>query len=238
MDWFKHDSTASNDAKIKKLVIKYGTIGYAIYFHCLELICGDVNKNNLTFELEHDSEIIADNLKIVGTSEQSGREVVEEIMRYIISLDLFQSDGSRIFCLKLLHRIDTSMTSNHNFREMIIKAKEGHDTVMTPSCKNRIEENRTDKKRIDNDFDRFWSAYPKKIAKKNCETKYNSLKKKNVLPEIENHVKIIESWQRSKKWKDGYIPNPLTWLNGERWNDELEVKPDKPVKKNYAEGWE
>ena len=142
MEWFKHDTSALNDAKIKKLIIRYGVTGYAIYFHCIELIAGDVNKNNLTFELEHDSEIIADNLKIKGNANKSGIEIVEEIMRYIIELNLFQENENRIFCLKLLKRIDSSMTSNTQFRKMINDAKEHHDWVMTGSCKKRIEKNR------------------------------------------------------------------------------------------------
>ena len=237
MEWFKHDSNASNDAKLKKLIIRYGVTGYAIYFHCLELICGDVNKNNLTFQLEHDSEIIADNLKINGTSEQSGREVVEEIMRYIVSLGLFQSDGSRIFCTKLLHRIDTSMTSNTKFREMITEAK-NHDTVMIPSCKK--EENRSDQKEknkidetIEAEFDAFWKAYNKSAAKKPCHTKYKTLYKNKSLPNIQEHVNIINKWKATDKWKDGYQPNPLTWLNQERWNDELPVST-QPATADYV----
>ena len=64
MKWFKHDANASTDAKIKKLIIRHGAEGYAVYFHCLELIVSDLEDTNVTFELEHDSEIIADNLKI------------------------------------------------------------------------------------------------------------------------------------------------------------------------------
>jgi len=56
MRWFKHDTDASSDAKIKKLLIRHGAVGYAIYFHCLELIASDICETNITFELEHDSE--------------------------------------------------------------------------------------------------------------------------------------------------------------------------------------
>ena len=82
MVWFKHDSNAATDAKIKKLLIKYGAEGYAIYWHCVELIVSDISETNITFELEHDCEIIADDLKIKGTSDQSGQDRVNEIMRY------------------------------------------------------------------------------------------------------------------------------------------------------------
>ena len=136
MNWYKHDTGATQDAKIRKLIIKYGPIGYAIYFHCLELIAAEISESNLTFELEHDSEIIADNLHVKGTADQSGVQIVEEIMRYIIELNLFQENNGRVFCFKLLKRLDLSMTSNAKFREMITQAKENHDAVMMPSCKN------------------------------------------------------------------------------------------------------
>ena len=37
----------------------------------------------------------------------------------------------------------------------------------------------------------------------------------------------ITTWKRSEQWtKDGgqFIPNPTTWLNGRRWEDELPTK--------------
>lgn len=131
MQWFKHDSDASNDAKIKKLIIKHGAVGYAVYFHCLELIVSNISDTNVTFELEHDSEIIADDLKIQGNGTQSGSQIVEEIMRTIIDLHLFDESNGHIFCFKLLKRLDTSMTSNSKFRKLIQEAKDkNHDTVM------------------------------------------------------------------------------------------------------------
>ena len=167
MDWYKHDTDATQDAKIRKLLMHSektagsGAIGYAVYFHCLELIAGNVSASNVTFELEHDSEIIADTLRIRGNSEKSGREIVESIMRYIVDLGLFDCSGDRIYCTKLLKRLDTSMTSNKAMRKMISQAKEyhdgsdkhRHDAVMIPSGwgherieENRIEENRTEKR--------------------------------------------------------------------------------------------
>ena len=42
MKWFKHDSDANQDAKLKKLRLKYGAQGYGIYWYCLELIARNV----------------------------------------------------------------------------------------------------------------------------------------------------------------------------------------------------
>lgn len=151
MNWFKHDSDATSDAKIKKLIMKYGAEGYAIYFHCVELIVSDLNENNITFELEHDAEIIADNLKIKGTQEQAGVDRVGEIMRFIVSLGLFEGNNGAITCYKILKRLDASMTSSSKMRSLLSSAKENHDKVMTQhdkvmteSCKTRLDKTRLD----------------------------------------------------------------------------------------------
>ena len=153
MKWFKHDTNATTDAKLKKLILRHGAEGYAIYFHCLELIASDISESNITFELEHDSEIIADNLKIKGTPDVSPIDTVNRIMLDIVDLGLFQESQGSIFCFKLLKRLDKSMTSNAKFREMIDLAKtENHDTVMInpdKSCKTTLDYTRQDKTRLD-----------------------------------------------------------------------------------------
>ena len=157
MQWFKHDADASSDAKIKKLVMRYGADGYAIYFHCIELIVGNLSEQNITFELEHDAEIIADNLKIQGTSDTSPVDRVNQIMRFIVGLGLFEESNGHITCYKILKRLDSSMTSNVKMRNIITNAKQSHDTVMinhdsVMSNPDGVmqEENRIDKKRRDN----------------------------------------------------------------------------------------
>lgn len=168
MKWFKHDSDASSDAKIKKLLIRYGAVGYAVYFHCLELIAGNVSNDNITFELEHDSEIIADNLRIKGTAEKSGVQVVEEIMHYIVQLKLFENHDGRITCFKMIKRLDSSMTGNPAFRKLIADAKnshdlmgESHDSVMMRHDSVMLEENRIEKNRKEENINTC-SELPKK----------------------------------------------------------------------------
>ena len=168
MKWFKHDSDASSDAKIKKLVIRHGAVGYAVYFHCLELIAGNVSNDNITFKLEHDSEIIADNLRIKGTAEKSGVQVVEEIMHYIVQLKLFENHDGRITCFKMIKRLDSSMTGNPAFRKLIADAKnshdlidKSHDSVMTHHDSVMLEENRIEKNRKEENINTC-SELPKK----------------------------------------------------------------------------
>ncbi len=99
MKWFKHDSDASNDSKLKKLRLKYGAQGYGIYWYCLELIARNVEKHNLTFELEHDAELIADDFKLSS-------DLVQHIMTYMVDLGLFENTAGVITCLKMATRTD------------------------------------------------------------------------------------------------------------------------------------
>ena len=43
-------------------------------------------------------------------------------------------------------------------------------------------------------------------------------------------IEAVEKQKDSKQWKEAngqYIPHPSTWLNGERWEDELEPSEEK-----------
>jgi uncharacterized phage protein (TIGR02220 family) len=140
MQWFKHDSNANTDEKLQEVLLDYGLEGYGLYWYCLELIVNRVDKSNITFELKHDARIIARN---TGSTQQK----VESMMSRFIELGLFENNGGRITCLKLMKRMDSSMTSNTYMRDLIVKAKQSHDGIMTESAnvmqeENRIEENR------------------------------------------------------------------------------------------------
>jgi len=151
MKWFQHDSNASTDAKIKKLLLKNGAEGYAVYFHCLELIAGSVEKNNITFELEHDTEIIADNLKIKGDNDYSAIDKVNNIMKNIIELGLFESSNNKITCLKLALRLDNTVSRSPGFNQIkknvsstkLLRSNNVADEI------NKKEENKEDKKKLD-----------------------------------------------------------------------------------------
>ena len=144
MKWIKHDTDANQDAKLQNLMLDYGLEGYGLYWYCIELIAGKVDKDNITFELEHDARIIARN---TGSTSQK----VEEMMRYFVEIGLFECSNNTITCLKLAKRLDKSMTSNPQMREIIENFK-SHDSVMIESekvmqDKIRLDKSRKEKKR-------------------------------------------------------------------------------------------
>lgn len=136
MKWIKHDTDANQDAKLQNVLLDYGLEGYGLYWYCIELIAGKVDKDNITFELEHDARIIARN---VGSTAQK----VEEIMRYFVKTGLFEDANGVITCLKIARRLDQSMTSNKQMREIIDNLK-SHDAVMIKSDKVMQDEIRLD----------------------------------------------------------------------------------------------
>lgn len=142
MKWLKHDSDAHRDAKLMKVIIKYGMEGYGLYWYCVELVAADVDQNNLTFELEHDAEIISHHTGIHV-------ERINEMMAFMINLELFESSGNTITCLKIAKRLDQSMTSNPQMRKLIEKVKRNHDGVMTESEKVMQDKTRLDKTRLE-----------------------------------------------------------------------------------------
>lgn len=104
-------------------------------------------------------------------------------------------------------------------------------------------------------FAEFWSAYPNKVGKRDAEKSYVAALKRVTGPDPPSLILdgVIRA-QTSRKWLDGIIPNPATWLNQDRWEDQpSEVIPLQPRKAherpdpdakliarhaNYARAWE
>lgn len=79
-------------------------------------------------------------------------------------------------------------------------------------------------------FNRFYSAYPKKVAKQDAIRAWMNICPENGL--YEKIITALETHKRSRDWarNDGqYIPNPATWLNGKRWDDDTIDSPRQPT---------
>ena len=94
---------------------------------------------------------------------------------------------------------------------------------------------------VDIRFNNFWQKYPKKRGKGKARECYNRL-----LPEqkdladktIDNHVKFWIKQGTDMK----YIPNPSTWLNQGRYEDEIELRSVQQIRddentKKQQERW-
>ena len=72
------------------------------------------------------------------------------------------------------------------------------------------------------DFEKFWETYPKKVGKKEA---YKAFRKARMpLQTLLDAVKAQMQTDLWKKENGRFIPNPATWLNQGRWDDEVAEK--------------
>lgn len=72
-------------------------------------------------------------------------------------------------------------------------------------------------------FETFWMNYPKKQGKKTAERAFHKIDL-SLLPKILDAIDVQKRTEQWTKENGRYIPLPATWLNQERWNDEVRVK--------------
>lgn len=118
---------------------------------------------------------------------------------------------------------------------------DGCQTVANCLPQIRLDKNRLDKSReeesnntltlkgssicassveVESYFDTFWREYPKKTGKGDARKKFATALTKTSFQTLMNaleQVKLSPQWNRDA---GRYIPNPATWLNQERWEDE------------------
>lgn len=71
---------------------------------------------------------------------------------------------------------------------------------------------------LDDGFNEFWNIYPKKVGKTDAQKKWISKK-----PNIDFVLQALRWQAQSEQWNKengAFIPNPSTYINQERWNDE------------------
>ena len=150
MKWFKHDSDANTDAKLKRLKHKYGLAGNGLYWYCIELIAGNVSVKNITFELEEDAEIIA-------REWNHDQMMVQEMMEFMVNIGLFdKSANDRIRCFTLAKRLDDTNSKNPQIRKILDHIEAGKSDLIgdSPSDSEKLllDKNRLDKSRLNNNI--------------------------------------------------------------------------------------
>jgi uncharacterized protein YdaU (DUF1376 family) len=119
------------------------------------------------------------------------------------------------------------------------KMWEGHIAVAIPTAINRLQpealpkdssssstsSSKRTKTPYTPEFETFWSAYPRKVAKGEAWKAWG--KQNGNRPKIEIILATIEKWKQADQWqKDGgqFIPHPATWINSERWHDDPKIQ--------------
>ncbi|GEO03369.1 hypothetical protein AAE02nite_10330 [Adhaeribacter aerolatus] len=90
-------------------------------------------------------------------------------------------------------------------------------TPSSSSTSNKINA-QSDQVARENDFHKFWNAYNKKVGKKKCQDFWNKLSdvtKEKIIKALPAYI--------NKTPDINFRKDPLTWLRGEHWQDDLTI---------------
>jgi len=169
---------------------------------------------------EDDAISISQICKLTGLADD---RTVKRILRYLHSKGLINrtfNSGRSSTLSPLFRGVDENDGGGEKCAGPMVE-NEGS----TP-CKNTHPQNKK-KQTIQNKewFLQFYSEYPNKKAKLNAEKAFSKLSMTDEL-----FVAIMGSLKRQKvsdSWTKNngqFIPLPATWLNGRRWEDEIQVR--------------
>lgn len=95
------------------------------------------------------------------------------------------------------------------------------NTNIKPDIKNYCSSG-DERQHDESKFEQFYKTYPKKKAKQQAmkawkKNKCNEIADQ-IIEDVENRIRNDQQWRQIQ-----YIPHPATYLNGKRWEDEIEL---------------
>lgn len=143
-------------------------------------------------------------------------------------IDLYEVDGESYLCFPTWadhQRIQQKRSKFPGPDSGSRKSTVGHgdsppESESNPNTNPNQNPNPNARARGDGAFDRFWAEYPKKVGKGQAQKAFSKIS----VP-VETLIEAVQRQRNSVQWqKDGgqYIPNPATWLNQRRWEDDLD----------------
>ena len=95
-----------------------------------------------------------------------------------------------------------------------------------PSLENRQLEPSLSSSSVDDGFAEFWAIYPRKVGKGAARKAWNKARKTATTEQIVAGCNLYASLRR--KQDPQYTAHPATWLNAERWLDDMNPEPETP----------
>lgn len=233
------------DSKFELIEAEFGLQGFAVVVKLLQRIYGGEG-----YYCEWTKEVALLFAKRNGTGGNAVSEIVEaSIKRGIFDKDMFERYGiltSKGIQLRYLKAVDRRKQVKIKKQYLLVECallpknvciiEENVNIIQKNadiSQQRKEEERKVKKSKVKKSkgdticahvpFSEFWMLYPKKQAKAAAEKAYLKIKPDRAL--FEKMKKALEAQKSSFDWQKEsgrYIPLPATWLNGKRWEDELE----------------
>lgn len=183
---------------------------------------------------------------------------VEKALKIFEQLNLIEIlDNGAIYMLNIQNFIGESSTEADRVRKYRSKIKQDVQMLQqmndkgTPEIEKELdieiekdikningqdEPDQSQKPNWEEQFDKFYKEYPKKVKKQNVKKWFQKNKPSGEL--FSSMLDSLEQFRGSKEWKENngqFIPYPSTWLNQRRWEDEDIMEKQKEAKVTYKE---
>jgi len=170
---------------------------------------------------------------------------LDEVARRLSEVDLIDRDTFQPLAWnERQFKSDTSADRVRKHRESKQKSECNGDQPLLKRYSNALDtdtesDTESDQKTLSAEksatpdrFDEFWSAYPKRVKKKQAREKWKRKKYDRIADQILQDIETRKTMDA--RWLDGFIPDPTTYLNGERWEDEIEKPRNHADKSDQA----
>ena len=206
MKYFLHDSSSFNDEKITELYLEYGYEGLGLFYTILEKLALQ-EKPIKTNVLKHQLNV--------------GKKL-EKCWTFMEEIDLISSNNGETFNKQLLNFSEKYQIKKEKNAKRISEWRENQQlsenvTRSEHDCNTpKVKESKLNELNHLEEFEIFWNEYNKKIDRAKTEKVWNKLTTEEVQKILAN-VKFYTLANPDLQ----YRKNPLTYLNGKCFNDEV-----------------
>lgn len=208
--YFSHDFSARNDPKLQRVIRVHGMSGVGLYWCLVELLH------------EQDGYLMLSQCDDYAFALRSDTGMLSSI---ISDFELFHNDGVKFWSESALNRINERKSKSIKAKESAEARWGNANALQSQSEGNAIKERKGNKRKGNKDtipadavsaFDVFWEAYGKKTEKEKCLKAWSRLSDQERQAALTSAPVYVAQTPELK-----YRKNPLTWLNGKCWTDEL-----------------
>lgn len=219
--WIKLSTGILDDEKI--IAIEDLPDGSSLCWMWIKLLVLAGRQNNdgrisLTDEIPYTDAQLAKRFRLPIFTVQLGLQIFERYgMIEIIDDMIYTSNWAKYQSIEGMEEVREK--AREKTRERVRKYRERQKELQASESPTALPEPEK-KSAMARRFERFWKAYPKKVGKGAAEKSFAKYKPDDQLTEA--MIRAIDGQKMSRQWKEGYIPNPATWLNQKRWLDEMD----------------
>jgi hypothetical protein len=204
-EYFSHDADMRNDVRIKALRRKYGHTGYSVWNMIIEYL---TDSDYFQFECTEMG------IELISADFDVDVELLNEILEYLLKLNLLQKTDDKISCKTLVKRlegvIEKRVTGRKNYQkgEFLQQKPQNNDVSETETTQSKVKESKVNK--INNNTDNFsnFSKSGENFTPPSQIEVYAYFSEKGYVQEA---AELFFTWAEGLDWVNEKTGQPLKW---------------------------